>query len=50
VEDMLALMEDSEMVENTTTMYTPANLMLNLIDGSNIEKEDVLYGEWRHVT
>jgi hypothetical protein len=26
--------------------YTPANLVLNLIDGSNIEKGDVLFGSW----
>jgi len=27
--------------------YTPAHLALNLIDGSNIEKGDVLYGAWQ---
>jgi hypothetical protein len=27
--------------------YTPAKLTLNLLDGSNIEKGDVLYGVWR---
>jgi hypothetical protein len=26
--------------------YTPADLSLNLIDGTNVEKGDVLYG-WR---
>jgi hypothetical protein len=26
--------------------YTPANLAINLMDGSNIEKGDVLYGWW----
>ena len=26
--------------------YTPANLAINLIDGTNIEKGDVLYGWW----
>jgi len=26
--------------------YTPANLTLNLIDGTNVEKGDVLYGWW----
>jgi hypothetical protein len=26
--------------------YTPANLALNLMDGSNIEKGDILYGWW----
>jgi hypothetical protein len=50
MDDMLALMKKNETVENYATMYTPANLALNFIDGSNIEKGDVLYGEWRHVT
>jgi hypothetical protein len=27
--------------------YTPPDLMLNLIDGSNVTKGDVLYGAWR---
>jgi hypothetical protein len=27
--------------------YTPPDLMLNLIDGSSVEKGDVLYGAWR---
>jgi len=27
--------------------YTPANLVLNLIDGSNIQKGDVLFGAWQ---
>jgi ssDNA-binding Zn-finger/Zn-ribbon topoisomerase 1 len=27
--------------------YTPANLALNLIDGTNIKKGDVLYGKWQ---
>jgi ssDNA-binding Zn-finger/Zn-ribbon topoisomerase 1 len=26
--------------------YTPAHLALNLIDGSNVEKSDVLFGTW----
>jgi len=26
--------------------YTPANLVINLMDGTNIEKGDVLYGWW----
>jgi hypothetical protein len=49
MDDMLALMKKNETVENYATMYTPANLILNLIDGSNIEKRGVLYGEWCHV-
>ena len=27
--------------------YTPANLVLNLIDGSNFKKGDVLFGAWQ---
>ena len=27
--------------------YTPANLALNLIDGSNAQKGDVLFGAWQ---
>jgi len=27
--------------------YTPANLVLNLIDGSNFQKGDVLFGAWQ---
>jgi hypothetical protein len=27
--------------------YTPANLVLNLIDGSNLQKGDVLFGAWQ---
>jgi hypothetical protein len=26
--------------------YTPANLVINMMDGSNVEKGDVLYGWW----
>ena len=29
--------------------YTPANLMLNLIDGSNIKKGDILFGKWNPI-
>jgi len=28
--------------------YTPANLALNLMDGSNVKKGDVLFGYWGH--
>jgi hypothetical protein len=27
--------------------YTPAHLAINLIDGSNAQKGDVLFGVWR---
>jgi len=49
-----AVMNDvvlGDMVEKPTLIanmlqYTPANLVLNLMDGSNVEKGDVLYGWW----
>jgi hypothetical protein len=27
--------------------YTPFNLIMNLIDGTNVEKEDLLFNEWK---
>jgi len=27
--------------------YTPINLIMNFIDGTNIEKDDLLFGEWK---
>jgi len=41
----------SEMAQKPTLIanmlqYTPANLALNLIDGTNVEKGDVLFGWW----
>jgi ribosomal protein L32 len=30
--------------------YTPANLLPNLPDGSNIEKRDILFGKWRPIS
>jgi hypothetical protein len=49
-----AVMNDvilGDMVEKPTLItnmlqYTPANLAINLMDGSNVEKGDVLYGWW----
>jgi hypothetical protein len=29
--------------------YTPANLLPNLLDGSNIEKGDILFGKWNPI-
>jgi len=29
--------------------YTPANLLPNLIDGSNVEKGDILFGKWNPI-
>jgi hypothetical protein len=29
--------------------YTPFNLMMNLIDGTNVAKGDLLFNEWREI-
>jgi len=29
--------------------YTPANLLPNLLDGSNVEKGDILFGKWNSI-
>jgi hypothetical protein len=29
--------------------YTPINLIPNLIDGSNVEKGDLLFGKWNPI-
>jgi len=29
--------------------YTPANLLSNLLDGSNVEKGDILFGKWNSI-
>jgi hypothetical protein len=43
----------NDMLEKPTLItnllqYTPPNLMQNIIEGKNVEKCDILYGEWRH--
>ena len=39
-------MEEKPTLIVNILQYTPANLALNLLDGSNIEKGDILYGWW----
>jgi hypothetical protein len=39
-------MEEKPALIANMLQYTPANLALNLMDGSNVEKGDVLYGWW----
>jgi homoserine dehydrogenase len=29
--------------------YTPVNLLANLLDGSNVEKGDILFGKWNSI-
>jgi hypothetical protein len=43
---MLSEMEQKPTLIVNMLQYTPANLALNLIDGTNVEKGDVLYGWW----
>jgi hypothetical protein len=42
----LVEMEEKHALIVNMLQYTPANLALNMMDGSNIEKGDVLYGWW----
>jgi len=42
----LGEMEEKPTLIANMLQYTPANLALNMIDGSNVEKGDVLYGWW----
>jgi hypothetical protein len=43
---LLSEMEKKPTLIANLLQYTPADLTLNLIDGTNVEKGDVLYG-WR---
>lgn len=46
---LLEQLESKPTLITNLLQYTPPPLMLNLIDGSNIEKGDVLYGAWRRI-
>jgi hypothetical protein len=39
-------MEEKPALISNLLQYTQANLALNLIDGSNVRKGDLLYGAW----
>lgn len=41
-----ALEEKPTLITNIL-QYTPVNLMMNLIDGTNVEKGDLLFDEWK---
>jgi hypothetical protein len=43
---MLLELEQKPTLIANMLQYTPANLAINLIDGTNVKKGDVLYG-WR---
>jgi len=40
-------MKEKPTLVTNLLQYTPANLTLNLINGSNYRKKDLLFGEWR---
>jgi hypothetical protein len=44
---LLKEMEPRPTLITNLLQYTPANLSLNLLDGSNIRKGDLLYGAWK---
>jgi hypothetical protein len=39
-------MEPKPTLITNLLQYTPVNLVLNLLDGSNVRKGDMLYGAW----
>lgn len=43
---LLKEMEPKPTLITNLLQYTPANLVLNLLDGSNVRKGDMLYGVW----
>jgi hypothetical protein len=44
---LLKEMEEKPTLISNLLQYTPAGLAINLIDGSNARKGDVLFGSWR---
>jgi hypothetical protein len=43
----LAQLESKPTLISNMLQYTPANLLPNLLDGSNVEKGDILFGKWK---
>ena len=43
----LKRLESKPTLISNMLQYTPANLLPNLLDGSNIEKGDILFGKWK---
>jgi len=39
-------LEEKPTLITNMVQYTPINLIMNMIDGTNVEKGDLLYGEW----
>jgi hypothetical protein len=44
---MLRELEEKPTLITNMLQYTPADFILNLIDGSNVEKGDTLFGKWK---
>jgi hypothetical protein len=40
-------LEKRQTLISNMLQYTPVNLMMNLIDGTNVEKRDLLFNEWK---
>jgi hypothetical protein len=45
----LKQLEPKPALMSNLLQYTPANLLPNLIDGSNVEKGDTLFGKWNPI-
>jgi len=45
----LKQLESKPTLISNMLQYTPANLLPNLLDGSNIEKGDILFGRWNPI-
>jgi hypothetical protein len=45
---LLKEMESKPALISNLLQYTPPNLALNLLDGSNVRKGDLLYGSWEY--
>jgi hypothetical protein len=45
----LKLLESKPTLISNMLQYTPANLLSNLLDGSNVEKGDILFGKWNFI-
>jgi hypothetical protein len=43
----LAQLESKPTLISNMLQYTPANYLPNLLDGSNVEKGDILFGKWK---
>jgi hypothetical protein len=40
-------LEDRQTLVSNMVQHTPINLMMNLIDGTNVEKGDIVFNQWK---